>query len=137
MNSAKHQLAFFAVAGLLLALMLHPTSTRDVDSIMPRRLVVSAPRHQHLLASPFGTIDQTIFVLPRPAEATIPDFADDRLGNPLALDLAVAASVPSERSERRRPESALPKRLFPPTGERFAKIDPRALGPNPRAEREA
>jgi predicted transglutaminase-like cysteine proteinase len=130
MNSAKHQLALFAVASLLFVLMLHSTSTRDVDSIMQQHLVVGAPWHQHLLASPFGTIDQTIFALPRPVGTKIPDFADDRLGNPHALDLAVVASVPSERSERSHLESAPPQKIAPIVN-RFAKIDPQAPRPNP------
>jgi predicted transglutaminase-like cysteine proteinase len=133
MNSvAKHQLGFFALASLLFVLMPNSISIRDDGSATARRLVVDVPWHQHLLASAFGTIDRAIFTLPRPVGTTIPDFADYRLVNPDAPDLAIVASAPSKRSERNHLEFALPQKIAPPIVKRLAEIDPEAPRPNPQ-----
>jgi len=63
----------FGLAAPLLLLMSTSVGHQDLGALIVQEAQIAAPRHAHLLASPFGTIDAATFSLPRPLGTAMPD----------------------------------------------------------------
>ena len=122
-GSAKYQLNLFAFAGLLLLLVPISIGVRDSASVKPQRPSIdAAPWRQSLLPSPLGTIDRTVFSLPRPVGTLMPNFVEDwleRFGN------LPDASLPNKRfrAKPRRTRSNSGDR--PPDCQPFCRVQSR------------
>jgi hypothetical protein len=121
----------FAAFGLALPLFLvTPTSFgyQDLGSLIVNRPQVAAHWHEHLIASPFGTIHAAMFRLPRPVGTAMPDVAGFRLARFEARETDLTGSI--ERVSLREAPVADP--IVFPTVDRSGKGD--LLVPSARRE---
>jgi len=64
--------ASIGIAAALLALLPNRVGFQDLGALLARQPAVAKRWHQHLIASPFGTIHAAMFSLPRPVGTSIP-----------------------------------------------------------------
>src|SRR5436190_5061745 len=123
------EVASFGLAILVFLLTTTQVGYQDLPALLAQQPAVASPWHEHLIASPFGTIHAATFSMPRPIGTSIPEAPLVRLASLNADDVTGSIGPNPFAIRRARPEVVLPVINRSSKGDRLAPGAPVALEP--------
>src|SRR6202048_654617 len=102
------EIASFGLAILMFLLTPTQVGYQDLAALLAQQPAVAARWHEHLIASPFGTIHAATFSMPRPIGTSIPETPLVRLASLNADDVTGSIGPNPYAIRRAKPEVVFP-----------------------------